>query len=100
MYDIVGRRKWFFVISGLLISLGFGAMIYSLVQFGTPMQIGVDFTGGSRFEIQFTEPASESAIRQVFADYRHHAESVVQRDKVPDGYRFYVRRYFQLIRPR
>jgi preprotein translocase SecF subunit len=69
MYDIVGRRKWFFVISGLLISLGFGAMIYSLVQFGTPMQIGVDFTGGSRFEIQFTEPASESAIRQVFADY-------------------------------
>jgi hypothetical protein len=25
---------------------------------------------------------------------------VLERDRVPPGYRFYVRRYFQLIRPR
>ena len=29
-----------------------------------------------------------------------HLDAVLERDHVPPGYRFYVRRYFQLIRPR
>jgi hypothetical protein len=37
---------------------------------------------------------------QVHADYSRHAEAVLEHDEVPGGYRFYVRRYFQLIRPR
>jgi hypothetical protein len=37
---------------------------------------------------------------KVHADYSRHAEAVLERDQVPGGYRFYVRRYFQLIRPR
>lgn len=37
---------------------------------------------------------------KVFTDYQRHAESVIERDEIPGGYRFYVRRYFQLIRPR
>ncbi len=69
MYDIVGKRKWFFTLSGILIALGIGAMIYSTIRFGSPLPIGVDFTGGSRFVIRFTEPASEDAIRQVFQQY-------------------------------
>ena len=66
MYDIIGKRKWFFMLSGLLILLGIGAMVYSTIRFGSPLRVGVDFTGGSRFVIQFKEMASESAIRQVF----------------------------------
>ncbi|MBI4701340.1 MAG: hypothetical protein HY744_09305 [Deltaproteobacteria bacterium] len=38
--------------------------------------------------------------REVFKQYRTVAEDQVEREKIPDGYRFYVRRYFQLIRPR
>jgi hypothetical protein len=38
--------------------------------------------------------------QEVHADYERHAEAVLDHDKVPGGYRFYVRRYFQLIRPR
>jgi hypothetical protein len=38
--------------------------------------------------------------RDVYTDYEDHAEEVLERDEVPQGYRFYVRRYFQLIRPR
>ena len=60
MYDIVGKRKWFFILSGILILLGIGAMIYSTRQFGSPMRVGVDFTGGSRFVIRFSEPALEA----------------------------------------
>ncbi len=38
--------------------------------------------------------------RKVFVDYRTVAEDVLKNDEIPPGYRFYVRRYFQLIRPR
>lgn len=38
--------------------------------------------------------------RDVYTDYRTVAERVLERDEVPPGYRFYVQRYFQLIRPR
>lgn len=38
--------------------------------------------------------------RDVHTRYEGHAEEVLERDQVPPGYRFYVRRYFQLIRPR
>jgi hypothetical protein len=40
------------------------------------------------------------AYRRVYTDYRKHAESVLETDEVPPGYRFYVKRYFRLIRPR
>ncbi len=69
MYDIVGKRKWFFILSSVLIALGIGAMVYSTIRFGSPLPIGVDFTGGSRFVIRFTEPAGEDAIRQVFQQH-------------------------------
>lgn len=38
--------------------------------------------------------------KKVYKDYRTYAESQINKDEIPDGYRFYVRRYFQLIRPR
>lgn len=41
-----------------------------------------------------------SGYQDVHSDYSTHAEEVLERDDIPPGYRFYVRRYFQLIRPR
>jgi hypothetical protein len=38
--------------------------------------------------------------QKVYTDYRTVAERVMEQDEIPPGYRFYVRRYFQLIRPR
>jgi hypothetical protein len=38
--------------------------------------------------------------KKVYTDYRTVAEQQINKDKIPDGYRFYVHRYFQLIRPR
>ena len=68
MYDIVGQRRWYFAISAALILLGLGAMVYSTLQTGTPLPIGVDFTGGSRFVIHFHAAADESQIRRVFVE--------------------------------
>lgn len=38
--------------------------------------------------------------QKVYTDYHTVAEKVMNHDQIPPGYRFYVRRYFQLIRPR
>lgn len=41
-----------------------------------------------------------SDYEQVFKQYKTHAEDSIRKEQIPDGYRFYVQRYFQLIRPR
>lgn len=38
--------------------------------------------------------------KQVYTEYHTVAEESLNKDEIPGGYRFYVRRYFQLIRPR
>jgi hypothetical protein len=38
--------------------------------------------------------------KKVFTQYRTVAEEQINKEQIPDGYRFYVNRYFQLIRPR
>ncbi len=38
--------------------------------------------------------------KNVYTDYKTQAERVMNEDEIPPGYRFYVQRYFQLIRPR
>lgn len=41
-----------------------------------------------------------TGYKKVFTKYHTVAEQQINKDQVPDGYRFYVHRYFQLIRPR
>ncbi len=65
LFDIVGRRKWYFAFSGIVIALGIAAMIFSTISVGTPVRLSVDFTGGSLLVYKFTESASEDAIRDV-----------------------------------
>lgn len=43
---------------------------------------------------------SSRSYRRVFTEYHQVAEEALARDEIPGGYRFYVKRYFQLIRPR
>jgi hypothetical protein len=43
---------------------------------------------------------ASSDYAKVHDDYARHAEGVIEQQHIPGGYRFYVRRYFQLIRPR
>lgn len=40
------------------------------------------------------------AYRNIYVEYQGVAEDALLHDEIPPGYRFYVRRYFQLIRPR
>lgn len=67
--NFVQRRKKFYIFSSILIGLGLLAVIFSLATTGKPLLLGVDFLGGTRFELQFAENISEDEIRAVFAEF-------------------------------
>ena len=59
--------------------------------------------GASRSEV--IEGAAERGFAgrgytKVYREYHTVAEEALGKDEIPGGYRSYVRRYFQLIRPR
>jgi preprotein translocase SecF subunit len=68
LFNLVEKRKTYFIFSGAIIGLGILAMIYSFISTGSPFLLGVDFRGGARLEVQFTEPVTETAVEQVFID--------------------------------
>lgn len=69
MFNIIQRRKTYFLLSGILLSASIIAMIISMIQIGTPFRVGVDFRSGTRFEVSFIEQATEKGIRDVFDDF-------------------------------
>ena len=66
LFNLVEKRKTYFIFSGTIIVLGILAMIYSYATTGAPFLLGVDFRGGARLEVQFTEPVTETAVEEVF----------------------------------
>ncbi|MEZ4594728.1 MAG: protein translocase subunit SecF [Chloroflexota bacterium] len=68
LFNLVEKRKTYFIFSGIVIGLGILAMVYSFISTGSPFLLGVDFRGGARFEVQFTEPVTETAVEDVFTN--------------------------------
>jgi hypothetical protein len=59
--------------------------------------------GGSRSQVILGAAERGFASRsykKVYTEYHQVAEDSLSKDDIPGGYRFYVKRYFQLIRPR
>jgi preprotein translocase SecF subunit len=78
MYNIVEKRRWYFLISALVIIPGIVAMVYSTAEYGAPVRLGVDFESGSKFVLQLEGEASEEAIRDVFEGYGFNNPSVTR----------------------
>jgi preprotein translocase subunit SecF len=76
MFDIISKRYYYFALSLLIIVPGLAAMTYSTVQYGTPVKLSIDFTGGAMLELRFEEPVQPAAVRQVFADSGYADTSV------------------------
>jgi preprotein translocase SecF subunit len=68
MFNIVEKRQWYFLLSALIILPGVVAMIYSIAVYGSPIKLGIDFTGGALVEIRFTEPVLPGRVRDVFSE--------------------------------
>ncbi len=67
MFDkFVQQRRYYFLFSGALISLSLLLMLVGYFRSGTPFPLSVDFLGGTRFEVQFTQTVTEEQVRQIF----------------------------------
>lgn len=95
MFNLVEKRGYFFLLSALVIVPGLLVLIYSTVTTGSPFRLGIDFVGGSIYELRFTDAgADEANIREVFAE--HGEENVIiQQLGAVNEYRWSVRGGFE-----
>lgn len=63
MFDIIGRRSWWFLLSALLVLPG----VTGLLLFG--LKLGIDFTGGSLLEVRLQEAARPAQVREVLGGH-------------------------------
>ncbi|MFC1571262.1 protein translocase subunit SecF [Candidatus Margulisiibacteriota bacterium] len=85
MFNFVGKRKYWFVFSGILLSFAIGSLVYNGMVRGQLMNFGIDFTGGTMLNLRFAEAISEQAVRDVLA--KHNLEqSVIQKSGDKDVY--------------
>ncbi|MBA2453131.1 MAG: protein translocase subunit SecF [Chloroflexia bacterium] len=61
MLDLVGKRNLWFIISAILLVPG----IISLAVEG--LNLGIDFTGGTAWEIQMSQPVTTTEVREVLS---------------------------------
>jgi preprotein translocase subunit SecF len=61
--NIIGKRKLWFALSLLIIIPGLVSMIYHWVTVGTPLNLGIDFTGGNLISIEFKKDVTVAQIR-------------------------------------
>ena len=62
MFDVIGKRFWFFLISGIVILAG----IISLSVFG--LEPGIEFRSGSEVTVSFEQPVDKQEVMQALAD--------------------------------
>jgi preprotein translocase subunit SecF len=84
--NIIKNRYLYFLISLLIIIPGLIFMILNWAKIGTPIPLGIDFTGGSLLEVQFTGTRlTETQIRDAFLKYAPNSDPSIQ-PLEPDGY--------------
>jgi len=81
MFDIVGKRFWFFLISGVVILIG----IISLAVFG--LRTGIEFSSGSLMTVSFEQEVSQGELRQELANLGY-TNVIIQRTGQGD---FFIR---------
>ena len=84
MFNIVGKRGWYFVLSAILIIPGLISMIAppGWASGGSGLRPGIDFTSGSVLNVAFEEPVDTEAVRILMARL-DHPEALVQSVRRP-----------------
>ncbi len=72
MFDIIGKRFWYFLISGIVILSG----IIALIVFG--LKPGIEFTSGSLLTVGFKQPVTMEQVEHAVADSGYNA-AIIQR---------------------
>lgn len=70
MIDVVGKKKWYFIFSGLLLTCGMTALaIWGL-------NLGVDFTGGTLLELSFKKEIDKNKLEAVIEKQKINVASI------------------------
>ena len=62
-YRFIEKRRVAYVVSGIVLAIGFGAMITNIASLGSWQNYGVDFLGGSLVQVRFEQPVSAGDLR-------------------------------------
>lgn len=74
VWDIIGKRRWGYLFSLIVIIPGIVAL------FTTGINFGIDFTGGTLLDVRLGRIASIEEIRAVMAEFGH-ADAVIQQSQ-------------------
>ncbi len=77
IWDLIGKRKWGYLFSLLLIVPSIGALIFHAVNGNGALNWGVDFTGGNFLHVKIEKPFTIGDIRSV-VDRFATGQSIVQ----------------------
>ncbi|MEW6580920.1 MAG: protein translocase subunit SecF [Chloroflexota bacterium] len=69
MFNFAERRHLFFLISALVIIPGVIAMVISTLEYGSPVRLSIDFTGGTLMELSLVDNVSEQTVRDTLGDF-------------------------------
>jgi len=73
-FNFLGKRKQYYVISAVLITLSLGAMGVRTVTNGTPFNYGIDFTGGTEIQLAFKGEVRADEVRAAMSSLGFDAE--------------------------
>jgi len=62
-YRFIEARRKAYVVSGVLLAIGIGAMIMNISALGSWQNYGVDFVGGSLVQVRFEQPVTAGELR-------------------------------------
>ncbi|MFC2068223.1 protein translocase subunit SecF [Chloroflexota bacterium] len=71
MFDIIGKRFWFFLVSGVVIL----AAVISLATFG--LKSGIEFSSGSLITVSFEQEVTQRELEQELADLGY-TDTIIQ----------------------
>ena len=79
MLDIVGKRRWYFLFSGLIIIVGVLSMLLppGWVSLNSGLRPGIDFSSGAVFNVVFKDDVDEAGIHERMTALGH-PEALVQ----------------------
>ncbi len=70
MIDFVGKRKWYFLVSGIIILIG----VIFLLSVG--LQRGIEFTGGTMVTVSFEQAVTQEELREELQELQEELQVI------------------------
>ena len=80
MFDITGKRFWFFLISGVVLLIG----IISMATFGR-LSAGIEFSSGSMMTVDFEQEVEQAQLKQELASSGYPSAIIQRTGRIGEG---------------